>query len=292
MGFQPRTTPAERRADLDAARQARADITAIYTSPDTFTGPIIVDRDATDPNYISNKTGATNVDGVVHLSIRSNGTEIGRITRATSTTAGYLTTSDEDLKQNLRPIDDELCLLWMRSTEPLLFEYKDRPDVRHVGYIRPTNRRDLAQRHRQRHRHPRPRQHRRPHLRRRRQRNHPLRRVASMDDGPRQTDPRPPRRTPHPRPHHHRTRTHSSTNTPTASPPSKPQVAALIDTDTALDDALEDLRVEIFYTRQMTANWQYSNTVTPPPGAGQMRTNTAITEMYIHPPTTTATTAP
>ena len=32
----------------------------------------------------------------------------------------------------------------------------------------------------------------------------------------------------------------------------------------------------------MTANWQYSNTATPPPGAGQMRTNTALTEMYIH----------
>ena len=134
VGFQPRTTPAERRADLDLRRRLNGQIADIYTEPDTFTGPIVVDRDATDPNFISNKTGTSNVDGVIHLSIRSNNTEIGRITRATSSTAGFLTTSDEDLKENIRPVDDDLTLLWMRSTEPMLFDYKAQPGVRHVGY--------------------------------------------------------------------------------------------------------------------------------------------------------------
>jgi hypothetical protein len=134
VGFQPRTTPAERRADLDLARQARSSIAAIYSAPETFSGAIVVDRDATDPNFVSDKSGASNVDGVIHLSIRSNGTEIGRITRATSSTAGFLTSSDADLKENFAPVDDESALLWMRTLEPKFFNYVDKPDVRHVGY--------------------------------------------------------------------------------------------------------------------------------------------------------------
>ena len=267
VGFQPRTTPAERRADLDAARRARADVAAVFTDPDTFTGPIVVDRDATDPNYISNKTGATNVDGVIHVSIRSSGTEIGRITRATSTTAGFLTSSDEDLKQNLRPIDDETVLLWMRITEPLFFEYRDRPDVRHVGYsaqqvaeiwpnavangIVTPGYGNIEDR--------------------------------TFDEDGNETTPHGvwqawmmdhSKLTP---PLHAGLRTLDRIIT---------ERGELLDEQAARIAALEDelaaLRVEIYYTRQMTADWQFSNTATAPPGSGQMRTNTAADTMWLH----------
>jgi hypothetical protein len=57
-------------------------------------------------------------------------------------------------------------------------------------------------------------------------------------------------------------------------------------TDALRDELLQavsDLRDEVYYTRRFRAFWQYSNTATPPPGAGQLRTNTpTITEMYVH----------
>jgi hypothetical protein len=82
----------------------------------------------------SNRTGAANFDGAVHVEILSNGTQIGRITRATSTTAGFVTSSDADLKENFTAIDDSLAMQWMTTITPWFFNYKDKPDVRHVGY--------------------------------------------------------------------------------------------------------------------------------------------------------------
>jgi uncharacterized coiled-coil protein SlyX len=288
VGYQPRTTPAERRADLAAQRRTATAIEAIYTDPDTFTGPITVDRDATDPNLISNKSGATNVDGVVHVSICSNGTEIGRITRATSTTAGFLTSSDEQLKQNLRPIDDEITLLWMRSTEPLFFEYKDRPDVRHVGYSAQqiaelwpnavTNGIVTP--------------------------GHGNIEDRTFDEDGNETTPYGvwqawmmdhAKLTPV---LHAGLRTldrliDANTDRITeledtvayqAAQINVLQVAVADQTAdiAALATALADLREAVYYTRQSEAFWQYSNTVTPPPGAGQMRTDVPITTMWIH----------
>jgi hypothetical protein len=278
VGYQPRNTPAERRAFFEVQRQLRA----IYTDPDTFTDTVEVDiDDSTNRNYISNRTGTGNVDGAVHMSIRSAGTEIGRITRATSSTAGFLTTSDEDLKDNIAEVTDDLSMQWMRTIEPLFFNYRDRPDVRHVGYC--------------------------------------AQRVAAAwpngvisgvvmpgygnvedrtwDDHGNETTPSSvwqawmmdhSKITPI---------LHSCLRALDATIEERggvlddygTRIAALEQTVvdqatqiTALQADLDTLRVEIYYTRQMTANWQYSNTVNPPPGAGQMRTNAAFTEMYIH----------
>ena len=130
VGYQPRTTPAERRADLDQRRI----VAELREQVEATDQPVIVDLDTNLSNFISNKSGPANFDGAIHFEVRSAGTTIGRITRATSTTAGFLTSSDEDLKENLGPIDDDLALQWMRTIEPLFFNYKEIPDVRHVGY--------------------------------------------------------------------------------------------------------------------------------------------------------------
>ena len=110
-----------------------ADVRYVNVTGDAMTGMLTINAGA-GPNIRSNITGAANVDGVVHVDIRSDGTQIGRITRATSSTAGFLTSSDEELKENIVLVDDDLALLWMRSIEPYFFNYIDKPDVRHVGY--------------------------------------------------------------------------------------------------------------------------------------------------------------
>ena len=43
-----------------------------------------------------------------------------------------------------------------------------------------------------------------------------------------------------------------------------------------------NLRNEVYYTRRFRAFWQYSNTATPPPGTGQLRTNAPLTHVYVH----------
>jgi uncharacterized coiled-coil protein SlyX len=295
-GYQPRNTPAERRAFFDQKRTLGTAIADIYTDPDSFAGTIEVTiDDSTDPDYISNRTGTGNVDGATHMSIRSAGTEIGRITRATSTTAGFLTTSDEDLKENLEPITDDLSLLWMRTLTPYFFNYKGVPDVRHVGYsaqrvaaewpngvangIVAPGHGDIDQR-------------------------------TWDDDGNETTPPEAwqawmmdhskltpilhaaiqtmdniqVQRTEILDDHEARLDALEQTVQEQLA-----DIAALIDENThqadqiaQLNTKIDRLRVDTYYTRQMTAYWQYSNTVTPSPGAGQVRTNTALTEMYIH----------
>jgi len=284
-GFQPRNTPAERRAFFDSQRR----IGVIYSDPDGFTGTIEVDiDDSTDPNFISNRTGSGNVDGAIHMSIRSAGTEIGRITRATSTTAGFLTTSDEDLKENIVNIDDDLAMQWMRTIEPYFFNYKGVPEIRHVGYC--------AQRV-----------------------------AAQWPNGISNGVVSPGHGNVHDRTwddHGNETTPpgvwqawmmdhskltpilHAALRTLDATIEQRgdtlddygaritalegtvaaqaAQIAALQQAGTGHGADLAALRVEIFYTRQLTAFWQYSNTITAPPGAGQVRTNAALTEMYIH----------
>lgn len=105
----------------------------VNTTGDDMTGTLVINA-GTSPAIILNKTGAASFDGAVHIEIRSNGTQIGRITRATSTTAGFLTSSDAELKENFTTIDDALAMQWMTTITPYFFNYKTKPDVRHVGY--------------------------------------------------------------------------------------------------------------------------------------------------------------
>lgn len=90
---------------------------------------------AASPNIDLNKTGAADANGQAHIWFRSAGTTIGSITRATSTTVAYNTSSDEEIKQHIRSMPDELVLWLLRVVEPLFFEYIAQPDVVHGGYI-------------------------------------------------------------------------------------------------------------------------------------------------------------
>lgn len=100
------------------------------------TGTLWVTRAATGVNITSNKTSTANADGQIHMSIQSAGTEIGKIIRFSSASATFVTSSDRDLKENIEPIDDELALLWLRTIEPVFYNFISDPDAqRRVGYI-------------------------------------------------------------------------------------------------------------------------------------------------------------
>jgi hypothetical protein len=99
-------------------------------------GIVYSTQDATgNPNYRSNKTGAADVNGATHMRIDSAGTEIGSITRASSISTGFNTSSDEDLKQGFEAISDELALYWLRVVQPMLYEHIAEPGVTQVGYV-------------------------------------------------------------------------------------------------------------------------------------------------------------
>ncbi len=98
-------------------------------------GSIWATRSVLGTNIYSNKTGAADVNAGIHQAFASAGTVIGTITRATASTVAYNTTSDEDLKTNIVEIDDQLALYWMRTVQPMLFEYIVTPGVVHGGYI-------------------------------------------------------------------------------------------------------------------------------------------------------------
>ncbi len=98
-------------------------------------GSIWSTRDIVGFNFASNKTSVADVNGAEHFRVQSAGTTIGTITRATASTTGYNTSSDEDLKQNIVEIDDQLALYWMRTVQPMLFEYIISPGVVQGGYI-------------------------------------------------------------------------------------------------------------------------------------------------------------
>lgn len=98
-------------------------------------GSARVSRSTVGNNFHSNKTSTADVNGAVHALFTSAGTTIGSITRATASTVAFNTSSDEDLKQNVEPLDDELALYWLRVVQPMLFEYIRTPGNQHVGYI-------------------------------------------------------------------------------------------------------------------------------------------------------------
>jgi len=77
-------------------------------------------------------TGAT----TLAASFAYNGTGIGSISRvAANNGMSFNETSDEDVKENIVEIDDELAE-WVASiVEPVLFNRKDSPDVLEIGYI-------------------------------------------------------------------------------------------------------------------------------------------------------------
>lgn len=98
-------------------------------------GSVISSRAAVASNFISNKTSSADVNGGVHLSVQSAGTQIGSITRATASTTAFNTSSDEEKKQNIRAVPDTQALNLMRQIEPFLFEWTVNPTDPTIGYI-------------------------------------------------------------------------------------------------------------------------------------------------------------
>jgi hypothetical protein len=94
-----------------------------------------VSRSAAGFNFGSNKTSAADANGEEHFRVMSAGTTIGSITRATASTTAFNTSSDEDLKQNIRYIDDALALYWLRIVQPTLFEFIISPEATQGGYV-------------------------------------------------------------------------------------------------------------------------------------------------------------
>lgn len=99
------------------------------------TGAVWSTRSTNGLNFRSNKTGSADINGGIHFDVLSAGTTIGSITRATASTTAYNTSSDEDLKSSIEPLDAELARYWMRTVQPMLFEYILTPGDKHVGYI-------------------------------------------------------------------------------------------------------------------------------------------------------------
>ena len=89
----------------------------------------------TNVGSFCNKDGAAEVNGGTFFGFRTSNTSIGSITRATGSTTAFNTSSDEDLKMNILPLDDELAEWVARIVEPYLFEYKITPGDVHAGYI-------------------------------------------------------------------------------------------------------------------------------------------------------------
>ena len=263
-------------------------------------------------NFYSNKTSVADVNGQAHAQFASAGTVIGSITRATASTVAFNTTSDEDVKENMVAVDDELALLWMRTIQPLFFNYKNVPEVRHVGYsaqrvaevwpngisngIVSPGHGNIADR--------------------------------TWDEDGNETTPRDAwqawmmdhskltpilhscvqalDRTIEARGvilDDHETRITTLEESLVEGLESRiatleglvnaqaAQIADLQDMVTAQaaeitalqeSDAVAGLRDEVFYTRTMAAGWQFSTSTAPPPTAGQLRITTALTEMYLH----------
>lgn len=93
----------------------------------------------TDQNIVLNLTGSSAAIGKQFANFRRIGAGVGSIALATTTTVAYNTASDEDLKENVAEVDDELALYWLRITQPLLFNFKATPvdpaGPTTVGYV-------------------------------------------------------------------------------------------------------------------------------------------------------------
>jgi len=86
------------------------------------------------PNFIANVTSG--VSGNQLISFRRNNGTIGSVTiTAALTGVAYNITSDEELKENIRPIPDAEAYTAMRDIQPLLFEWKEMPGDKQVGYV-------------------------------------------------------------------------------------------------------------------------------------------------------------
>jgi len=102
----------------------------------TAGGSVLSTRaDAGGQNYQSNKTGTGDANGEVHFSVRSAGSQIGSITRATASTTAYNTSSDERAKENIVPVPDDLALLWLQLAEPFLYNFILEPGNTTVGFV-------------------------------------------------------------------------------------------------------------------------------------------------------------
>lgn len=101
-----------------------------------FGGSVVTTRaDAGGQNVQTNKTGAGDANGEVHLSVRASGTQIGSITRATVSTTAFNTSSDEEQKENFRQVPDDLALYWLEIAEPWMFNFKAEPGNETVGFV-------------------------------------------------------------------------------------------------------------------------------------------------------------
>jgi len=92
-------------------------------------------NDAGGQNFQSNKVSTGDANGEVHFSVRSAGTQIGSITRATASTTAYNTSSDERSKENIVTVPDDLALLWLQLAEPFLYNFINEPGNTTVGFV-------------------------------------------------------------------------------------------------------------------------------------------------------------
>ena len=86
-------------------------------------------------NQTLNRIGAADANGQKYTSYQASSGEIGSVTRATASTVAYNTSSDEEKKQNIRPVPDAQALNLMRQIEPFLFEWRVDPNDPTIGYV-------------------------------------------------------------------------------------------------------------------------------------------------------------
>jgi hypothetical protein len=252
------------------------------------------------------RSEAANVVGQIYQTFCGGGSAGGSVYGSVTRTSGgvaYNTTSDRVLKENVETIDDESALLWMRMVEPVFFNFIGQPNIRQVGYIA----QDVAEiwpnavnngvvtpgvPWMMDHGRITPFLHAGIQALDRTLSTH----IVTVDD------------------HESRiedleaaagigddsrldameasiTALQATVVTQAAEivdlqrtvADQAAQIAALeASPDDAITVAISDLRNEVYYTRQMTAAWQYSNTTGTPPTAGQLRSNTPLTNLYMN----------
>jgi Chaperone of endosialidase len=100
-------------------------------------GQVSTTRDANGSNIYCAKVGAADVNNGVYASFRrtTSQTQVGSITTPTATTTAYNTGSDETLKENITPVDDELAEWMCYVVQPWMYNWIAEPDVTVMGYV-------------------------------------------------------------------------------------------------------------------------------------------------------------
>lgn len=82
-----------------------------------------------------NKIGSGAVVNGTFINFLNEGTGMGSITRASATVTAFNTSSDEEKKQDIVEVDDELAEWVARIVQPYMFSWKEIPDQTVMGYI-------------------------------------------------------------------------------------------------------------------------------------------------------------